>query len=107
MALLMTCPWPIVHGGGLVGKRPGALGIKVLRLDFVLGWWSTMRPNTITKIIQKQFFCVTDVRAIRKLVPRELWCVIGAFTEVPYGGARITQDNSCHKALYNRSPVQL
>ena len=35
----------------------------------------------ITHIIQKQFFCVTDVRAIGKFIPRKLLCVLHAFTE--------------------------
>ena len=33
----------------------------------------------ITQIIRKQFFCVTDVRAIGQLIPRELFCVIGIY----------------------------
>ena len=28
-----------------------------------------MRPEMITQIIRKQFFCVTDARAIGKLIP--------------------------------------
>ena len=59
----------------------------------------------ITQIIRKQFFCVTDVRAIGKLIPREFFGVILASTEVPFGGTRITQNNSCQKALCNRCPV--
>ena len=31
----------------------------------------------ITKIIRKQFFCVTVVRAMRELLPRAFSCVIG------------------------------
>ena len=42
---------------------------------------TTMRPEMITQIIRKQFFCVTNVRAIGKLIPRQLICVIGTFTE--------------------------
>ena len=34
----------------------------------------------ITQIFWKEFFCVTDVRAIGKLIPREL-CATGAFTD--------------------------
>ena len=33
----------------------------------------------ITQIIRKQFFCVTDVCAIGKLIPREFFCVIGVY----------------------------
>ena len=40
-----------------------------------------MRPEMITQIIQKQFFCVTDVRVIGKLIPKQLLCVIRTFTE--------------------------
>ena len=35
----------------------------------------------ITQTIRKRFVCVTDVRVIRKLIPRQLMCGIGAFTE--------------------------
>ena len=41
----------------------------------------TMRPEMITQIIRKQFFCVTDVLAIGKLTLREFLCVIGTLTE--------------------------
>ena len=41
----------------------------------------TMRPEMITQIIRKQFFCVTNARAIGKLIPRQLICVIGTFAE--------------------------
>ena len=64
-----------------------------------------MRPEMITQIIRKQFFCVTDVCAIGKLIPRQLMCVIGAFTENTFKGAPITQENSCQKAMCNRCPV--
>ena len=42
---------------------------------------STMRPEMITQIIRKQFFCVTDVCVcvIGKLIPREFFCVIGVY----------------------------
>ena len=39
----------------------------------------TMRPEMITQIIRKQFFCVTDVCVIGKLIPREFFCVIGVY----------------------------
>ena len=39
----------------------------------------TMRPERITQIIRKQFFCVTDVRAIGKLFPENSFCVIGVY----------------------------
>ena len=51
----------------------------------------------ITQIIRKQFFGVTDVRVIGKLIPRQLMCVIGAFTESTYEGARVTQEHSCQE----------
>ena len=35
----------------------------------------------ITQVIRKQFFCVTDVHVIGKLIPRQLMCVIVAVTE--------------------------
>ena len=61
-----------------------------------------------TQIIQKQFFlCGTDVRAIGKLIPGQLMRVIGTFAEGTYEDTRITQKNSCQKALCNRCPVQL
>ena len=41
----------------------------------------TMRHEMITQIIRKQFFCVTDVHVIGKLIPRQLMCVNVAFTE--------------------------
>ena len=41
----------------------------------------TMRPEMITQIIRKQFFCVKNVRAIRKLIPRQLMCVVNTSTE--------------------------
>ena len=34
------------------------------------------RPEMITQIIRKQFFCVTDVCVIGKFIPRQLTCVI-------------------------------
>ena len=61
----------------------------------------------ITQIIRKQFFCVTNVRVIGKLIPKQLICVIGTFTESTLWRPRITQNNSCQKALCNRCPVQL
>ena len=73
------------------------------------GTLTTLRPEMITQMIRKPFFCVTDVRAIGKLIPKQLMCVIGAFTENStkylYEGARITQNNSCQKAPCNRCPV--
>ena len=56
-----------------------------------------MRPEMITQIIRKLLFCVTGVRANGKLSPRQLLCVIGAFADSTYEGARITQENSCQK----------
>ena len=55
----------------------------------------------ITQIIRKQFFCVTDmyVCAIGELIPRQLMCVVGAFTENSFIGARIT-----HKRIPARKP---
>ena len=67
---------------------------------------STTRPKMITQTIRKQFFCVTDVRSTGKLLPRQLMCVIGAFAENTFIGARITQKNSCQKAMCNRCTVQ-
>ena len=58
-----------------------------------------------TQIIRKQFVCVTDVCVIGQLSSREFLCVIGASQEVPYGGTRITQNNSYQKALCNKCPV--
>ena len=40
---------------------------------------NTMRPEMITQIIGKQFFCVTDVCLIGKFIPREFFCVIGVY----------------------------
>ena len=42
-----------------------------------------MRPEMITQIIRKQFFCVTDVHVIATLFPKQLICVgvVGVFTE--------------------------
>ena len=40
---------------------------------------TTIRPEMITQIIRKQFFCVTDVCVIGKLIPREFFCVIGIY----------------------------
>ena len=37
---------------------------------------TTMRPEMITQLIRKQIFCVTDVRAIGKSIPRQLMFVI-------------------------------
>ena len=37
----------------------------------------TMRPEVITQMLRKHFFCVTDVHAIRKLIPRQFLCIIG------------------------------
>ena len=53
-------------------------GPRVLRMVEVA---LTMRPESITQIIRKQFFCVTDVCAIGKFIPRQLMCVIGTCTE--------------------------
>ena len=65
-----------------------------------------MRPEMITQIIRKQFFCVTDVCVIAKVIPRQLMCVIGAFTEIAFIGARIThKKKSSQKAMCNRCPV--
>ena len=41
----------------------------------------SMRPEMITQIIRKQLFCVTNVRVVGKLIPRQLVCVIGTFTK--------------------------
>ena len=50
---------------------------------------NTMKPELIAQILRKQFFCATDVHAIRILSLRFLcnW----HSQEVPYGGARITR----------------
>ena len=66
---------------------------------------NTMGPEMITQIIRKQFFCVTDVCVIGKLIPRQLMCVIGASTESTLCKRPITQKNSCPNALCNRCPV--
>ena len=39
----------------------------------------TIRPDMITQIIRKRFFCATDVCVIGKLIPREFFCVIGIY----------------------------
>ena len=71
--------------------------------DFVIATGNRNRPlKTIPsdcsrarrQIIRKQFFRLTDVRAIGLLTPRQFMCVIGAFAESTYEGARITQKNS-------------
>ena len=49
------------------------------RISQILGFLFTMRPEMITQIIRKQFFCVTDVCVIGKLIPRKLFCVIGVY----------------------------
>ena len=57
-----------------------------------------MRPEMIARIILKQFFCVTDVRAIGKLIPRPLMCVMARSQKVPYEGAEL------HKVIPARKP---
>ena len=47
----------------------------------------------ITQIIRKPFFCVTDVRAIRKVIPGKLLCLASS-QKVPFGGTQITQNDS-------------
>ena len=59
----------------------------------------------ITQIIRKQFFCVTDVRVIGKLIPREFFCVIGVYIKYHMEAPKVTQKNSFQKALCNRCPV--
>ena len=45
------------------------------------------------------------IREAGKLIPRQLMCVIGTFTESTLWKRQITQNNSCQKALCNRCPV--
>ena len=50
--------------------------------------------------------CVTDVHVIGQIIPREfLWT--WRSQKVPYGGVRITQKNSCQKALCSRSMIKM
>ena len=65
----------------------------------------TMRPEMITQIIRKQFFSVTDVCAIGKINSQRILLCNWHLQKVPHGGALITQNNSCQKALCNRCPV--
>ena len=51
---------------------------------------STMWLEMITQIFQKRFSFVTDVRALGKLFPS----LVCGWHEVPYQGARLTQNNS-------------
>ena len=66
----------------------------------------TIRPEMITQIIRKQFFCVTDVCNWKINSQRILLCN-WHLQKVPHGGALITQNDSCQRALCNRCPVQL
>ena len=43
--------------------------------------------------------------AISKLIPREFLCN-WRLQKVPYGGTRITQNNTCQKALCDRCPAR-
>ena len=38
--------------------------------------------NDYTQAIRKQFFCVTDVHGIEKLIPREFLCVLGIHRDI-------------------------
>ena len=42
-----------------------------------------------TQIIRKRLFCVTGVSVIGELIPRQLMCVTGAFTESTREGAQL------------------
>ena len=63
----------------------------------------TMGPEMITQMIWKQFWCVTDVCAIGKFIPRQPMCVIGTFTQSTLWRCRITQIIPARKPC----PVQL
>ena len=63
--------------------------------------------NDYTNNSETILLCNRCVCVIGKLIPRQLMCVIGAFTENTFIGARITQNSSCQKAMCNRCPVQL
>ena len=72
--------------------------------------WLTMRPETMTKMIGKQLFCATDVRAIGKLTPRQFLCVIGAHRKYLMEASqvhKITQQKLCsrHTVVCNKCPV--
>ena len=66
-----------------VQKNKGGFPLWCFML-FFLPWnrrnGKILRPETITNIVRKQLFCVTDVRAIGKVIPRQLMCVMGTFT---------------------------
>ena len=62
-------------------KEPSFLAILCSSACDRLMVHGAMRPEMITQIIQKQFFCVTDVCAIGKVIPRQLMCVVGTCTE--------------------------
>ena len=55
----------------------------------------------ITQIIWKHFFCVKDVSAIGKLVPRQLICVISTFTK-----STLWRRSNYTKEFLPESPVQ-
>ena len=52
----------------------------------------------ITQIIWKRFFCVTDVRAIGKLIPRQSCVSLASSQKVPYESAQL------HKIIPAREP---
>ena len=66
----------------------------------------TMRPEMITQMIRKQFFCVTYVCVCNwKINSQRIILCNWRLQKVPHGGAQITQKNSFQKALCNRCPV--
>ena len=61
--------------------------------------WQNCWINSQKQVLHPVFILVTIV------IPRQLMCVIGAFTESTLWRRRITPNNSCQKALCNRCPV--
>ena len=56
----------------------------------------------ITQIIQKHFFCVKDVRAIGKLIPRKFLCVISHHRKFPLEAPKLPPD--FHKIIPTSKP---
>ena len=54
----------------------------------------------ITQIIQKHFFCVTNVRVIGILIPRQLMRVIGTLGRISGDSKRVIWDCSLQSALH-------
>ena len=69
------------------------------RVQKTVGSTSVIRPDMITKIIQKHFSCVTDVRVLATSIPREFLCVIGVHRKY------LMETSELHKIVLPASPV--